>query len=234
MREHTMKMAALAAMVAVAGAASADVTYTDSTGELFDNGFTHLDIASVVVGHDASTVSFTLNLVGDVDATNWGKYGIGINTSGASVNSSGNGWSRNINWNGQGIDFWAASWVDDGGSNFGGELRRMDNSSNNDNTLLAATYGDPGISGTAAGFQVTFVLSRALLGLSDGDTFTFDVITTGGGNDPGVDHLSRLDMSTDGWGTTSVSGNFLSYTVPAPGSLALLGLGGLVAGRRRR
>lgn len=228
-----MKFAALAALVAAAGVANADVTYTDSQNDLFDNGFAHLDIASVAVNHDATSVYFTINLRGDVDATTWGKYCIGINTPGSSVNSSGNGWGRNINWNGTGIDFWAASWADDGGSNFGGELREMTNSGNNDNNLLAATYGGPGISGTAAGTQVTFTLSRALLGLNGNDTFLFDVITTGGGNDPGVDHLSRADLATNGWGETSVSGQFLSYTIPTPGSLALLGLAGL-AGRRRR
>lgn len=228
-----MKFAALAALVAAAGVANADVTYTDSQNDLFDNGFAHLDIASVVVNHDATSVFFTINLRGDVDATTWGKYCIGINTPGASVNSSGNGWGRNINWNGTGIDFWAASWADDGGSNFGGELREMTNPGDNSNNLLAATYGGPGISGTAAGTQVTFTMSRALLGLNGDDTFLFDVITTGGGFDPGVDHLSRADLATGGWGEASVSGQFLSYTIPTPGSLALLGLAGL-AGRRRR
>jgi YidC/Oxa1 family membrane protein insertase len=73
------------------------------------------------------------------------------------------------------------------------------------------------------------------LGLSIGDTFRFDVISTGGGFDPGVDHLSRNDFATDNWGTQSVGGSFLSYTViPSPGALALLGMGGLMAGRRRR
>lgn len=232
-----MKVAALAALVAVAGlgaVANADLTYSDSTGELFDNGFTHLDISSVTVGHDASNIYFTINTVGDVDATTWGKYCIGINTPGSVGDSSGNAWGRNVNWNGQGIDFWAAAWVDDGGSNFGGELRRMDNANNNDNTLLAATYGAAGISGTATGTTVTFTLSRALLGLNDGDTFLFDVLTTGGGADPGVDHLSRADRSTGGWGETSVAGTFLRYTVPAPGSMAMLGMGGLALARRRR
>lgn len=229
-----MKIAALAAMVAVAGAASADVTYTDSQNDLFDNGFAHLDIASVTVSHDADNITFSLVVRGDVDNPTWGKYCIGINTPGSSVNSSGNGWGRNVNWNGTGIDYWVGSWADNNGSDFGGELRRMDNPSNNDNTLLAATYGAPGISGSAVGNTVTFVLSRSLLGLTGDDTFLFDVITTGGGADPGVDHLSRLDMATSGWGETSVAGPFLAYTIPAPGSLAFAGLAALAAGRRRR
>jgi uncharacterized protein (TIGR03382 family) len=229
-----MKMAALIALGAIAGAANADVTYTDSQNELFDNGFGHLDIASVTVGHDAANLYFTLTLRSSVDATTWGKYCIGIDSPNASVNSSGNGWGRNVNWNGQGIDFWAAAWVDNGGSDFGGELRGMTNSGNNDNNLLAATYSTPGISGSAIGDVVMFSLSRSTLGLNEGDTFRFDVLTTGSGADPGVDHLSRLDQSTSGWGVTSVAGEFLSYTIPTPGSAALLGLGALAVGRRRR
>jgi hypothetical protein len=77
-------------------------------------------------------------------------------------------------------------------------------------------------------------LSRALMGLTGNGTFTFDVLTTGGGADPGVDHLSRADQSTPGWGTTSVAGSFLSYTIPAPGAAGLLALAGLAASRRRR
>ena len=90
--------------------------------------------------------------------------------------------------------------------------------------------------GHAAGIQ-HLAVSLAALGLSAGDVLEFDVFTTGGGADPGVDHLSRIDEATPDWGTTSVAGAFLSYTVqavPTPGSLALIGLGGLVAGRRRR
>lgn len=228
-----MKIAALTALVAVAGAASADVTYTDSSNELFNNGFDHLDITSVVVGHDANNLYFTVNVRGSLDATSWGKYCIGINTPGG-VDSTGNGWGRNISWGGQGIDFWAASWADDGGNNFGGELRQMTNASNNDNNLLAATYGAAGISGSSIGTQQTFTISRALLGLNGNDTFTFDVITTGSGFDPGVDHLSRADQATSDWSVQSVAGNFNSYTIPTPGSAALLGMGALAFGRRRR
>jgi hypothetical protein len=77
-------------------------------------------------------------------------------------------------------------------------------------------------------------MSLASLGLSGGQTIYFDVATSGGGNDPGVDHLSRTDKATSGWGSASTSGDFLAYTpVPTPGAIALLGLAGL-AGRRRR
>jgi len=228
------KMMALAALAAAAGSAQAGVTYNDSSNDLFDNSLAHMDILSVVVDHDATNLYFTLNLRGDVDATNWAKYCIGIDAAGGN-NSVGNGWGRNVSWGANRIDYWVGTWVDEGGSNFGGELRSMDNAANNDSTVLAATYGGPGITGTATGFQVTMTLSRATLGLTGNDTFWFDVLSTGGlGSPPGVDHLSRSDQATPGWGDTSTSGNFLSYTIPAPGSAALVGLAGLMVGRRRR
>jgi hypothetical protein len=229
-----MKMAALAALAAVAGAANASVTYTDSNNDLFNNGFGHLDVQSVVVDHDATNLYFTINVRTSLDNDAWGKYCIGINTVGNTINSTGNGWGRNISWGGQGIDYWIASWADNDGNNFGGEIREMTEANGNGNNLLAATYANAGISGTSTGTQQTFVLSRALLGLGSDQTFTFDVITTGSNFDPGVDHLSRADLATSDWSVQSVAGNFNSYTIPTPGSVALLGIGALAALRRRR
>jgi len=58
----------------------------------------------------------------------------------------------------------------------------------------------------------TFPLSS--IGLQNGDTIRFDIATSGSGtSDPGVDHLSRSDLATDGWGTPSTSGEFLEYTL---------------------
>jgi len=227
-----MKLGGIAVAVALAAAGVAQAAvYTDSQNELFDNSFAHLDIASVNVTHDATSITFEIVTRGDVSAPTWGKYALAINTPGG-VNDAGNGWGRPMNWNGQGIDFWVGSWADDGGDNFGGELRQMDGLGGN--TLLAATYAGPGISGSSLVTQV-ITLDRALLGLTGNDTFTFDVMTTGGGGgDAGVDHLSRSDMSMTNWGDTSTSGQFLSYTIPSPSSLALVGVAGLIIGRRRR
>ncbi len=52
------------------------------------------------------------------------------------------------------------------------------------------------------------------LGVSGGDTFTFDVVACGeSSGDPGLDHLSNPSISTpDGW-TPSVPGPYRSYTV---------------------
>jgi len=230
MRTGLMGVIALAGLAQVA---SAQVTYNDSTFDVFDNPpenpYDHLDISSVVVSHDASNIYFTINVRGNADNRDWAKFCIGIDT-GAAGGDAGNGWGRNASWGGQGIDFWVGSWVDGGG---GAELRGSPGWG-----LLAATYnGDPTIGQSFNGTRTerSITLSRALLGLNGNDTFRFDVITTGGGGgDPGVDHLSNAAMATSGWGTGSTAGEFLSYTIPAPGAAALLGLGGLIVGRRRR
>ena len=223
-----------AVLAAAAGLASADV-YSDSTGEIFDLGFTHLDISSVSITNDADFLYISVQTTGDLDAVNWGKYAVGIN-NGKDASSAGNAWGRNIDWNGQTITHWSATWADDGGSGAGGEVYNFDGANW---VLQGATYnGDPNIMGDdsqhASGVQM-WALSLATLNLVVGDTFTFDIISTGGGADPGVDHLSRADQATPFWDTTSVAGEFFSYTVvPAPGVLALAGMGGLVAARRRR
>ena len=226
-----------AAIASLAGAASADV-YTDSGSDLASffvgEGFNHLNILQVEITNDASFLYVSITVDEDLDAVSWGKYNIGINT-GVNAGSSTDAWGRNITW-GNGITHFVGSWADDGGSGVGGELHAFDGSAWG---MLDATYG-AGVdiigddSGHAAGVQ-SYAISLAALGLGVGDTFGFDVVSTGGGFDPGVDHLSLAGEATDGWGTGSTSGAFLSYTVvPTPSSMALLGLGGLVAGRRRR
>lgn len=241
MRKTLMTVAALAM---IAGSAQADV-YSDNTGQVADGGdiaaafagFDHLDIAQVEVTNDASFIYFDITMVGDLDATNWGKYIIGMDTgANAGDNSTDPGtWNRNVDW-GRGITDFVGSWADDGGSGAGGELRSWDGAAWNltDATYAAGTDIMASDAGHAAGVQ-HIAISLASLGLSVGEVLEFDVFSTGGGQDPGVDHLSRLDASTDDWPNTSVAGAFLSYTIiPAPGSAALLGLGGLVALRRRR
>jgi hypothetical protein len=228
------KVLGLLVVAGLASVAQASVTYTDAQNELFDNGFGHLDITNVDVSHNASSITFVINVRGSIDAgaggSNWGKYCIGIDT-GAVGGASDNGWGRNVSWGTNGIDFWVGTWADNSFPfGMGGELRSQPGGALVDATYTTGTM----ISGSTATFSQTIVLSRAALGLTGNDTFRFDVLTTGGGADPGVDHLSRSDLATTDWSVQSVSGDFLSYTIPTPGAAALLGLGGLVAARRRR
>lgn len=61
--------------------ATLGATYTDATGDgSFITTFPHLDIASVEVTNTATHISFTINLVGDPIATNWGEYQISIDS----------------------------------------------------------------------------------------------------------------------------------------------------------
>jgi uncharacterized protein (TIGR03382 family) len=220
------------ALASIAGVASAQQTYTDAQNDIFDNGFAHLDIANVTVSHDASNITFVVTTRGDVSAPNWGKFMIALRTNAGTLDD-GNGWNRPIDFNGEQITQWIGTWAD--GPGFGGELRTMDGSGGN--TLTAATYiggGSGIISGVSSTVQ-TIVVSRAALGLTGNDTFWFDVMSSGGGgSDSGIDHLSNSGLATNDFNGPSVAGTFLSYTIPTPGAAAMLGLGALVAGRRRR
>ncbi|MBL9141337.1 MAG: hypothetical protein JNK53_05670, partial [Phycisphaerae bacterium] len=128
--------------------------------------------------------------------------------------------------NGQTINYFAGSWVDQPTNNT--QFVGWDGSQWNWGGVQMSTN-------SVSGNTVTWAFSLASMGLSVGNSLLFDVATSGGGNDPGVDHLSRATLATNGWGEPSVAGQFLKYDiVPAPGAVALLGLAGLVGGRRRR
>lgn len=215
-----MKRSLIVCAIAASAAslASAD-SYTDASFDLFDNGFDNLDITGVDVSDDGVNLSIAVTTRG---FQNWTKYMMYFNT----VNPGGtltNAWGRPVDLGKTDIEYYVGSWVDAPTDNV--QLWAWD----------GAAWGQTGtLTNSVAGNTVTFTFSLASLGLSAGQTIWFDVATSGGGNDPGVDHLSRSDAATPGWGTASSAGPFLAYTtVPAPGAIALLGLAGL-AGRRRR
>lgn len=213
---------AVLAGVAALGAACqlrADM-YTDSTFDLFDNGFDNLDISGVSVTDDGTDLSISVTTRG---FQNWTKYMMYFDTTAGGTTS--NAWSRPVDLGGREIDYYVGSWVDQASGNT--QFVAWDGA--------AWNWGGVSIStNSVSGNTVTWTFSLASLGLSAGQTIYFDIATSGGGNDPGVDHLSRSDAATPGWGTASTAGGFLAYTtVPAPGAIALLGLAGL-AGRRRR
>jgi MYXO-CTERM domain-containing protein len=212
---------ALGSALIVAGAANAAV-YNDATGDLFDNSMTNLDIQSVQVSDNGSNITFSVTTVG---FQNWTKYMIFIDTDPTGGTSS-NAWSRPVDLSGASIEHFIGGWVDQG-------------SNNSQNVTFRNGGWDWGnyetFSSSVSGNTVSYTVSLASLGLSAGSTVYFDVATSGGGNDPGVDHLSRSTPATPGWGTASTAGAFLAYQVsPAPGAVALLGLAGLAGTRRRK
>ncbi len=179
--------------------------YSDASSDLFDNGFANLDITSVEVTNDASNITFTVTTRSFSD---WTKYLIGIRTAVASSSSTtGNLWGRN-NTYAEGINFQVASWVDNGGGvGFSQYVSSAWASTSGASIDLTQTVSN----------KVSWTVSLASLGLSLGDTFKFDLGTTGGGGgDPFVDVASRGDASTSGWGSASTSGALLSYTTIDP------------------
>jgi len=211
-----MRASMLLAVGLLASSANAAI-YTDNTFDTFDNGLANLDIESVDMSDDGVNLTIAVTTRG---FQNWTKYMMYFDT--AAGGTASNGWARPVSLNGREIEHYLGSWVDAPSDN--AQFWSWGGSWNQTGTLTNSVSGN----------TVTWTMSLASLGVSAGDTFYFDIATSGGGNDPGVDHLSRSDAATPGWGTGSVAGNFLAYTtVPTPGAIALLGLAGL-AGRRRR
>jgi hypothetical protein len=244
-----MKIARVAVILSavVFFAASANklsaTTYTDTTGDatvggqLGAPGSQILDITSVEVNNNASDLIFKVNLNGDptVSGQDWGKYMVGIDSA-AGGDTAGNGWGRPISMS-AGMDYWIGSWVDSGN---GIENRNWTGSGWN---LLAASYGPNAgnVSISKNSSSVTLTVKLADLGLSPGNSFNFDVYSSGGGSTDGaVDALANPSQTIANWSDpyNSASPNVRSYTVvPEPSTFALLALGGLaLVGviRRRR
>ena len=215
-----IKLVTAAAMLACTSFASAGyVMYEDSYGDIFDSGFSNLDINYVEVSHDDDNVYMTVALNGSIQSSDWGKYMVAIDAYGGG--SSGNPWGRNLDFGGTEADRFIGAWVDGGGGVAG--FGHYD-----------GWYSDDGgLSISLSDYSFTVTISRDWLG-ADVTSFSFDVMTTGNGYDPGVDHLSQSGQSTGGWGEASSSSGFLTYNIPAPGAIALLGIAGLAGSRRRR
>lgn len=215
--------------------------YTDAAGDI-DPGIATaggtLDILGMEVTNNATDITFTLTVNGDVSTTDWGKFMIGIATGGTGT-TTGNGWGRPINLNSPsgGMDYWIGSWVDGGG---GSQLFSYDGS---------AWVGPSSLSAFSfAGSTLTYTASLASLGLAINDTFYFDAYSSGGGGgDTAIDALANPNVSVTAWdqsytsSTTGDSGLGLnSYqVVPEPSTVALLalsalGVAGYAARRRAR
>ena len=218
------------ASIALADPMAPGIVYTDATGDIasgISTGGGTLDLVSMEVSHTASDIQFTLTVNGNVGSTNWGKFMIGVSSSGTKT-STGNGWGRPINMSSNGgMTHWIGSWVDGSG---GAELR----SNATGWGLLGATYNGNFGGFSFSGSDITWTVSMAALGLNVGDSFTFDAYSSGGGGGDGaIDALSSSSPSVANWSDTFTTTSGFSYTiVPAPGALALLAVAGL--GRRAR
>lgn len=213
---------------------AAPVVYNDVIGDLDAtlpddfSGFAHLDIDSVTIDNDATSLFITLAVVQSpiTAPADWGNYMIAFDTvaGGDTGSPIGNPWGRPIAMT-TGMDAWVGSWVNGGGGhqvwNFSGTWSELPGSPRP--VVLAAN-------------TVSYTIPLSDLGLGVGDTFTFDVYASGGPNpDPAVDALSSATPSATTWTSPYDTGaNGLSYTVvPEPSSLALLGAAGLMVMARR-
>jgi MYXO-CTERM domain-containing protein len=218
------KLVALASLAISASAFAGVPAYTQSFGDaqndLFDNGFGNLDITNVDVTYQAGSLRFDVSTRA---FSSWTKYCLFI-SAGSGASTESNPWNRPHSTNGQTITHFLGSWVD----------QASDNVQHWSFGSSGWSYVATGTNSHASGNTVSFWLDGIYL--AEGDSIRFDVGTSGGGNDPMVDLLSRSNPSTSGWGSASTSGNFLTFTipgVPAPGAIALLGVAGLVSRRRR-
>jgi hypothetical protein len=177
--------------------------------------------------------------LGDIAATDWGKYMVGIDIDGndATGDTAGNGWVRPITMNPDGMDYWIGTWVDFGN---GAELRSWNGASWQ---LDLATYNPDPISMSETQFTAKVTVPLASMGLSVGDTFWFDAYSSGGGGgDSAIDALSSNSPSVADWAgpfnSPGDSGLRMYTVVPEPMTLAIVGLGALAMGvgclRRRK
>lgn len=206
-------------------AAPAAVNFPDATGDFTPAGFGYLDITSVVVDNDATTLSFQINLADNPLAVDWAKYLIGLDTAPGGNTTGPDGWGKPISMSIGGMDYFIGSWMNFG---TGAELRQWDGSA-------WPLVSGSGITVATGPSSVTISLPLASLGVNLGDTLRFDVYTTSDGN-------SVLDAAGSpaplSWNNNPYdSGNNVwSYTlVPEPTLPALLGLGtALWLSQRRR
>ncbi|GEM_PF-1474396 len=202
--------------------------YTDAAGDIpVENA--NLDIVSAMVSHTDSSLTISMT-VADLNA-DWGKYMVLIDT-GILGGDHSNPWGRDITYgDGINVDFALGSWLDNGGGTTGlmswdsmggwGYFYDVEQSIDWDNDTVSWTID-------AGGFFEFYVNSSEGYG-----GFEFDIVSTGGGdNDPAIDFMGGEGIQ-GGWGNGSTMTDMFTYTLPAPGALALLGLAGL-AGRSRR
>ncbi len=222
-------------LVATVASPAMAVVYTDLLNDvnapMSGYGNPNVDLASLEITNTLSDISFKFTTNSpSITSPDWIKLNVIMRKGGGPLDMSanGNGWNRPYNLDG-GADRHIGGWVDSGG----GFESRTYNGSGWD--LQGATYNStPGMSVLISGDSVTYTLGLGTLGLAVGDSFTFDALTTGGGNDGAWDLLSQ-GPTTSNPGDPYTSMSQLNYeVVPEPASMTALAVGALAMLRRRK
>lgn len=218
MLKSNVLMTATAVVVCFGQVAMAEF-YSDPIGDHGPSN-TNLDIVEIGVTNDASHVFIDITTDG---FESWTKYMVFLDYAAGGITGNSNPWFRNVDMSENAIDAFSGIWANDGGDS---QTFTNDGSTWNESGGGSVTS----ISGNTVSLQFSLIT----FGIGVGDVIKFDVATTGGSNgDPATDLVSTGSTSAD-WGGVATAGDLRSYTlVPAPGSIALLGLAGLVTRRRR-
>ncbi|MFG0245199.1 MAG: CotH kinase family protein [Phycisphaerales bacterium JB052] len=200
-----------------------ETVYTDSLGDTFNAGSDpHFDIDAVTLTNDLSELLAQVQVDGQIDVggeTDQARIVLFFDTGPGG--STSNPWGREINTDTQ-ADYFLGSWTDNGGgfifyawdgSGWDQRHASFNNPAGFDQDLSDKTEG-----------IARYTLPLDAMGLSDGDSFYFDVVTTndrGADTEPGVDHLSNANQATPNYDTPSQSGEYLFHTLEAfdPGSV---------------
>jgi hypothetical protein len=219
MKKAIVALVCIAALFAIPALAA---VYSDATNDIAF-ATPNLDISGAEVTNDFTNIKFIVELIADIQVTDWGKYMVGIDSE-PGGDTVGNGWGRPISMS-SGMDVWLGGWVDSGGNV---EAYNYDAS-----WVVSNTYSvviNPN--------SVEYTVPLGVIGLTPGDTIDFDIYSSGGGGGDGaIDALANPSQSVSDWGDSYDSSNMV-YTynlIPEPTVVALAGAGllGLLLARRR-
>lgn len=193
--------------------------YEDPSGDVF-TGNSNLDITEISVTNDASYLFIDITTESFAE---WTKYMVFLDYADGGIAGNSNPWFRNVEMGSNSIDAFAGIWADGGGGA---------QTFTNDGSNWSETGGGSVLN--ISGNTVSLQFSLSAFGIGVGDVVKFDIGTSGGNNgDPATDLVS-VGSTAGNWGGLATAGDLRSYTVvPTPGALALLGLAGLTARRRR-
>ncbi len=200
---------AVVCSLAIFAATSRATVYVDATNELFTSAAPQLDLASVVVTNDASNLYFSINLVGNPQATNWGSYALAFVTGpGGATNGNGSGAAISLT---EGMNYWVAclGWGDPGAYKYNA-------------STSAWVTNNAAITFANSSRSVSLTVPYASVGLTNGASFQFDVYTfsgTGGAMDDLANPTKTINWWSDAYTNNLVETYFTS--APAAGIVSI-------------